>query len=143
MSDGNWSENNVYIDIMNLSVLFLLYSTFRNGLFTVIWLSFRYLIMNFTYWIFFGWWWWSGIGIMWSSHPCFKRKRCVHFQIKQSKKDLTLSNQKMRELFTSEMSVIICHAARRNIPEYLNFQNVVDDAGKWKVTWKLNGYSSK
>jgi len=77
---------------MNLSVLlFLLYSAFRNGLFTAIWVSFRYSIMNFTYWIFFGWWWWSGI--MRSSHPCFKRKRCVHFQIKQSKKDITLHKQ--------------------------------------------------
>jgi len=91
VSDGNCSENNVHIEITNLSVLlFLLYATFRNGLFTVIWVSFRYLIMNFTYWIFFGWWWWSGIGIMRSSQPCTKRKRCVHFQIKQSKKDLTL-----------------------------------------------------
>jgi len=65
-----------------------------------------------------------------SSHPCFKRKRCVHFQIKQSKKDLTSPNQKMKVLFSSEMSVIIYHAARRNIPEYLNLLNVVDDAGK-------------
>jgi len=63
-----------------------------------------------------------------SSHPCFKRKRCVHFQIKQSKKDLILPNQKI--LFSYEMSVIIYHAARRNIPEYMNLQNVVDDAGK-------------
>jgi hypothetical protein len=42
VSGGNCSEYNVYIEIMNLSVLlFLLYSTFRNGLFTAIWVSFR------------------------------------------------------------------------------------------------------